>query len=151
MYVYKERLTAKNISYKYKRAAKWGTANNTPARFVQNNFDRLFLSLCFDLPFQQLVIARRSRRDIVLAASVHTFCLSGTISQYLLVRFGSLVQMISTMDSRYPTSLVKIDHLTLELLPLFSICNYKAKPILTFFVWWSSHLIKAIIFNNFSL
>ena len=32
--------------------------------------------------------------------SVRTFCLSGTISQYLLVRFNSfLVQMISTMDS----------------------------------------------------
>ena len=40
--------------------------------------------------------------------SVHTFCLSGTISQYLLVRFDSfLVQMISTMDSQYPISLVK--------------------------------------------
>ena len=47
-------------------------------------------------------------------------CLSVTISQYLLVRFDSfLVQMISTMDSRYPISLVKIDPLTLELLPLF--------------------------------
>ena len=47
--------------------------------------------------------------------SVRTFCLSGTISQYLLVRFDSfLVQMISTMDSRYPISLVKIDPLTLE-------------------------------------
>ena len=52
--------------------------------------------------------------------SVHTICLSGTKSQYLLVRFDSfLVQMISTMDSRYPISLVKIDPLTLELLPLF--------------------------------
>ena len=52
--------------------------------------------------------------------SVHTFCLSGTISQYLLVRFNSfLVQMICTMTSRYPISLVKIDPLTLELLPLF--------------------------------
>ena len=52
--------------------------------------------------------------------SVRTFCLSGTISQYLLVRFDSfLVQMISTMDSRYPKRLVKIDPLTLELLPLF--------------------------------
>ena len=30
-----------------------------------------------------------------------------------------LVQMISTMDSRYPISLVKINPLTLELLPLF--------------------------------
>ena len=52
--------------------------------------------------------------------SVHTCCLSGTISQYLLVRFNSfLVQMISTLDSQYPISLVKIDPLTLELLPLF--------------------------------
>ena len=53
-----------------------------------------------------LIIPQRSRRGIVLASSVrpsfrpsiHTFCLSGTISQYLLVRFDSfLVQMISTM------------------------------------------------------
>ena len=52
--------------------------------------------------------------------SVHTFCLSGTISQYLWVRFDSfLVQMISTMDSRYPISSVKSDPLSLELLPLF--------------------------------
>ena len=52
--------------------------------------------------------------------SIHTFCLSGTISQYLLVRFDSfLVQMISTIYSRYPISLVKIDPLTLELLSLF--------------------------------
>ena len=51
--------------------------------------------------------------------SVNTFCMSRTISQYLLVRFDSLVKMISTMDSRYPISLVKIDPLTLELLPLF--------------------------------
>ena len=52
--------------------------------------------------------------------SVRTFCLAGTISQYLLVRFNSfLVQMISTMVSWYPISLVKIDPLTLELLPLF--------------------------------
>ena len=53
-----------------------------------------------------IIIPRQSRRDIVLASSVHsvrpsirTFCLSGTISQYLLDRFNSfLVQMISTMD-----------------------------------------------------
>ena len=45
---------------------------------------------------------------------------SGFISQYLFIRFDSfLVQMISTIDSRYPISLVKIDPLTLELLPLF--------------------------------
>ena len=48
---------------------------------------------------------RRSRRDIVLASSVrpsvHSVRPSGTISQYLLVRFDSfLVQMISTMDSQ---------------------------------------------------
>ena len=72
-----------------------------------------------------IIIPRQSRRVIVLAASVRPFrpsvhSLSGTISQYLLVRFDSfLVQMISTMDSRYPKSLVKIDPLTHELLPLF--------------------------------
>ena len=56
----------------------------------------------------------------VIRPSVRTFCLSGTISQYLLVRFNSLlVQMISTMNSQYSISLVKIDPLTLELLPLF--------------------------------
>ena len=78
-----------------------------------------------------LINLRQSRRDIVLASSVrpsfrpsvlsvHTFCLSGTISQYLLVRFDSfLVQMISTMDSRYPINFVKIDSIPLELLPLF--------------------------------
>ena len=64
--------------------------------------------------------------------SIHTFCLSGTISQYLLVRFDSiLVQMISTIDSRYLISLVKIDPLT-SYCPCFSIGNYKAKPILAF-------------------
>ena len=52
--------------------------------------------------------------------SVRTFCPSGTISQYLFVKFDSfLVQMISTSDSRYPISFVKIDLLPLELLPLF--------------------------------
>ena len=75
-----------------------------------------------------LFIPRRSRRDIVLASSVRPsipsirplFCLSGTMSQYLFVRFDSfLIQMISTLDSRYPISLVKIDPLTLKLLPLF--------------------------------
>ena len=58
-----------------------------------------------------------SLRDIVLVSSVHsvcpsvhTFCLSGTIFQYLLGKFDSfLVQMISTLDYRYPISLVKID------------------------------------------
>ena len=82
-----------------------------------------------------LFIPRRSRRDTVLAStvrqsvcpsvrpfrpSIRTFCLSGTISQYLLVRFNSfLVQMISTMNTRYPISLVKINPLPFELLPLF--------------------------------
>ena len=84
--------------------------------------------------------------------SVHTFCLSGTTSQYLLVRFDSfLVQMISTMNSRYAISLVLIYPLTLEILPLLSNGNYKAKPILAFLCDGSSHFIKAIIFNNFSL
>ena len=56
----------------------------------------------------------------VVRPSRRTFCLSGTISQYLLVRFNSfLVQMISTMDSRYPIGLVRFDPLTFELLPLF--------------------------------
>ena len=67
-------------------------------------------------------VVRASIRPCVhsVRPSVHPFCLSGTISQYLLVRFDSfLVQMISTMNSRYPISLVKIDPLTLELLPLF--------------------------------
>ena len=54
--------------------------------------------------------------------SVLTFCPFGTISQYLFVRFYSfLVQMISTIDSQYHLSFVKIDHSTLELLPLFSV------------------------------
>ena len=74
-----------------------------------------------------LIIPRRSRRDIVLVSSVcpirpsvHIFCLSGTISQYLSIKFDSfLIQMISTINSQYPISLVKIDPLTLELLPLF--------------------------------
>ena len=67
-------------------------------------------------------VVRASVRPSVhsVRPSVRFFCLSGTISQYLLVRFNSfLVQMISTMNSRYPISLVKIDPLTLELLPLF--------------------------------
>ena len=71
-----------------------------------------------------IIIPWWSRRDIVLASSVHpsilTFCQSGTTSQYLLVRFDSfLVQMIRTMDSRYPISFLKNDPFTLELLPLF--------------------------------
>ena len=40
------------------------------------------------------------------------------------------VQMSSTIDSRYPISFVKIDPLTLELLPFFGIGIYRAKPIL---------------------
>ena len=65
--------------------------------------------------------------------SVRTFCLFGTISQYLFVRFNSfLVQMMSTVNSRYPVRLVKIDPLTLELLPLLKYRQLKAKPILAF-------------------
>ena len=57
----------------------------------------------------RFIIPRQSRRDIVLASSVRppvrpsipSVRPSGTISQYLLVRFDSfLVQMISTMDSQ---------------------------------------------------
>ena len=41
---------------------------------------------------------------------------SGIISQYLMVKFDTfLVKMISTMDSRYPIMLVKIDQETLVL------------------------------------
>ena len=94
----------------------WGTG-------MQCNFACFFVGskhfLTLILPL--LFIPRRSRRDIVLASCVRA-CVrpSGFISQYLLVRFDSfVVQMISTMNSRYPISLVKIDPLTLELLPLF--------------------------------
>ena len=56
----------------------------------------------------------------VVRVSISSVRPSGTISQYLLVRFDSFfVQMIGTMDSRYSISLVKINPLTLELLPLF--------------------------------
>ena len=52
--------------------------------------------------------------------SVHTFCPTETISQYLFVRFKSFfVQMISTMYFQYPISFVKIDPLALHLWPLF--------------------------------
>ena len=77
------------------------------------------------LPMKQLVLSDKWARNsfgVVRPSipSVHTFCLSVTISQYLLARFdSSLVQMRSTMDSRYPISLIEIDSLTLELLPLF--------------------------------
>ena len=112
--------------YRYMTIAKWHTKFLYPRYEVYRGGG--VYSFAFFIP-------RRSRWDIVLASSIRPhFCLSGTISQYLLVRFDSfLVQMISTMDSRYPLSLVKIDPLTLELLPLFSICNYMAKPILAFF------------------
>ena len=75
------------------------------------------LDILSDLILVQFVIPGQSRKDIVLALSVRPFgpstlSSSGTISQYLLVRFDSfLVPMISTMDSRYPISLVKIDPL----------------------------------------
>ena len=65
-----------------------------------------------------LGVVRASVRPSI--PSVRLFRLSGNISQYLLIKFDSfLVQMISTIDSRYPISLVKIDPLSLELLPLF--------------------------------
>ena len=58
------------------------------------------------LPMEQLVLSDKWARNSLASSahsvrlSVRTFCLSGTISQYLLVRFNSfLVQMISTMDS----------------------------------------------------
>ena len=85
-----------------------------------------------------VVIPRRSWRDIVLALSVrpsvhsvrpHFLSVRSHISVpiglilfilHRLVRFYSfLVQMISTIDSQYSISFVKIDLLTLELLPLF--------------------------------
>ena len=67
--------------------------------------------------------------------SVRTFCLSRTKSQYLLVRYDSfLVQMISTMDSRYPISWSKSTPEHLSYCRCFSIGNYNAKPILAFFV-----------------
>ena len=90
-----------------------------------NHYFMHILSKAVLLLWIVFVIPPRSRRDIVLASSVRPSVLpsvrpSGTISQYLLVRFDSLlVQMISTIDSQYPISLVKIDFLTLELLPLF--------------------------------
>ena len=67
--------------------------------------------------------------------SAHTFCLSGTISQYLLVRFDSfLVQMVSTMDSRYPMSYC----------PCFGIGNYKAKPISAFLC--DLHILSKLLY-----
>ena len=53
-----------------------------------------------------------SVRPHVLSARNHISVPIGQINSFL-------VRMISTMDSRYPISLVKIDPLTLELLPLF--------------------------------
>ena len=102
-----------------------------------NLYTRLAVCNCLSITFRSgnlpsiLIIPQRSQWDKVLASSVrpsipfvhpsvHTFCLSGTISQYLSVRFDSfLVQIISTINSQYHISLVKIDPLTLELLPLF--------------------------------
>ena len=95
--------------------------------FYANKEEKIEYCFAFNTFLSYIIIPRRSRRDIVLASSVHpfrlsvhTFCPSRTISQYLLVRFDSFLEkMISTMDSPYPISLVKIDCLTLELLPLF--------------------------------
>ena len=94
-------------------------------------------SVTISKSFPSILLYRR--RDIVLTLSlrpsIHTFCLSGIISQFLLVRFDSfLIQMISTMDSRYPISLVKIDPLTLELLPLFWYRQLYGKTYISFFV-----------------
>ena len=51
--------------------------------------------------------------SMYVCLSILTFCLSGTISQYLLVRFDSfVVQMISTIDFQYPIGFVKMDSLT---------------------------------------
>ena len=79
---------------------------------------------------------RRTRRDIVLAPSIPSvliFCLSGTISQYLLVRFDSFfLKMICTINSLYTISFIKIDPLTLSYYPWFSIVNYNSKTILAF-------------------
>ena len=56
----------------------------------------------------------------VIHATVHlSFRPSRTIYQYLLFIFGALlVKMINTIDSRYHITAIKIDSLTLELLPL---------------------------------
>ena len=66
------------------------------------------------------VIPPQSRRDIVLDGPSALFvCPEPYLSTYWSDLILFLVQMISIMDSRYPISLVKIDPLTLELLPLF--------------------------------
>ena len=52
--------------------------------------------------------------------------LSVTISQHLLVIF--VVKIISTMNSPYPTSFVKIDSLILELLPLYRLITGRHCP-----------------------
>ena len=78
---------------------------------MMGNFSRFFLS---SADFFNLTKSEGFSFGVV-RASVHQcvrplFCLSGTISQYLLVRFESfLVQMINAMDSQYPVSLVKIN------------------------------------------
>ena len=86
-------------------------------------YSDILTSKYFYPPTKLMVIVLGSSVRVSVRAfcpSVHTFCLSGTMSQYLLVRFDSfLEQMISTMDSRYPMSFVKMAPLTLELLPLY--------------------------------
>ena len=88
----------------------------------------LFFSLFLSLSpfFLFFFIPWRSRRDIVLAASVHSVrpstlfvCLEPYLNTHWSDFDSFLVQMISTMDFRYPISLIKMDPLTLELLPLF--------------------------------
>ena len=82
------------------------------------------MSINLDLSYDvTVIIPRRSRRDIDLAASVRSHFLSDwnhiSVPRFEVRIDSFLVQMISTMNSRYPISLVKIDSLTLELLPLF--------------------------------
>ena len=86
----------------------------------------MFLSSCLLVaPVSAFCYPLRRQRDIVLPVSVHSsdcpfclfahiFCPSRIIFQYLLVRFDAFL----FKDSQYPISFVKIDSLTLELLPL---------------------------------
>ena len=108
---------------------------------MSNEICIFFPPCCGILPYYSLTKSEGYSFCVVRASilpfrpSVHTFCLSRTISRYLLVRFDSfLVQIMSTIDSRYPISLVKIDSPTLELLPLFWYRQLKGKTYISFFV-----------------
>ena len=117
------RLTSLQMRREKKKIVGWLQTSLFSMQIKKKKLNIVLLSILFF----RILLFRRSRRDIVLASSVHpfrlsvhTFCPSRTISQYLLVRFDSFLEkMISTMDSPYPISLVKLDCLTLELLPLF--------------------------------